>query len=367
MLLLSLQIYHIDQVSQLEQFSWTVDKNKKLNQLSDEAARKEYNELDPEIQEKLKYLYPKADYMQAPPDVSDYAVGALKTVGKVVASPLIGIFKAAGVYNRIINTPYLVARQATQGEGLFSMQTWTDAWDGRRIFDHGALAETINYFGNEKVEVAKGLLAGKTPGEIIATSGGVVNQKLLSAIEESLNNPDDFRQVLDAVKYAQVSPGRDIARATGAQGISGPIDFIYQIAVDPLTWMTGGATAAVRAGVFGLKNQTGTQMRKTIEQFGVAGVRDIFRDNKDVVKLWDDQLGPAVKKLIDEPDSIAKIGIRNDIRRRFPGYNNAEAVEFLEKIMLLMLPVLRQFLLTLIIFLCLWLVGLVVLNSFAMV
>ena len=45
-----------DQVSQLEQFSWTVDKNKKLNQLPTESARKEYNELDPEIQEKLKYL-----------------------------------------------------------------------------------------------------------------------------------------------------------------------------------------------------------------------------------------------------------------------------------------------------------------------
>jgi hypothetical protein len=98
-----------------------------------------------------------------------------------------------------------------------------------------------------------------------------------------------------------------------------------------LTWITGGATAAAKAGLFGLKNQTGTQMRKTIEKFGIAGVRDIFRDNKDVVKLWDDQLGPAVKKLIDEPDSIAKIEIRNDIRRRFPGYNNAEAVEFLEK------------------------------------
>jgi hypothetical protein len=136
---------------------------------------------------------------------------------------------------------------------------------------------------------------------------------------------------MDGVKGAQVSPGRDVARSTGIKGISGPIDFIYQIAVDPLTWMTGGATAAAKAGLFGLKNQTGTQMRKTIEQFGVAGVKDIFRDNKDVVKLWDDQLGPAVKKLNDEPDEIAKIGIRNDIKRRFPGYNNDEAIDFLER------------------------------------
>jgi len=115
------------------------------------------------------------------------------------------------------------------------------------------------------------------------------------------------------------------------QGISGPIDFIYQIAVDPLTYVTGGLSAAFKAKALGMANQTGTQMRRTIEQFGVAGVRDIFRDNKDVVKLWDDQLGPEIKRLNDEPDEIAKIGIRNDIKRRFPGYNNDEAIDFLER------------------------------------
>jgi hypothetical protein len=332
-----------DQVSQLEQFSWTVDKNKKLNQLSADAARKEYNELDPEIQEKLKYLYPKADYLQAPPDASDYALGALKTVGKIVASPLIGIYKAAGVYNRVINTPYLVARQAAQGEGLFSMQTWTDAWDGRRIFDHGALAETINYFGNEKVEVAKGFLAGKTPGEIIAASGGTVNQKLLNALEESLNNPDEFKQVMDGVKYAQVSPGRDLARsffsknpnsstATGdyidgkTKDISGRIDFFYQLAIDPLTWFTGGLSSAARAG---------TRAAQTIQKFpNATGVKMVFDDEKNGVrKLWDDQLGPKVADLIDAKkagDRVAAKTITDDIKLNHPAYNNDSAIKMLE-------------------------------------
>lgn len=327
------------QVSQLEQFSWTVDKNKKLNQMSDEAARKEYNELDPEVQEKLKYLFPKADYLQAPPDASDYAIGALKTVGKVVASPLIGIFKAAGAYNRIINTPYLVARQASQGEGLFSVQTWKDAWDGRRVFDHGALAEVINYFGNEKVEVAKGLLSGKTPGEIISSSSGVLNEKLLAALEESLNNPEDFRQVLDGVKYAQVSPGRDIARAffskdpntsTAAgdlidgktKNVSGFIDFFYQLAVDPLTWATGGLSSAARAG---------SRAAETMKRFpNATGVRMVFEDEKTGVrKLWDDQLGPKVKAL-KEADEANRPSIIEDIKLNHPAFNNDEAIKMLE-------------------------------------
>ena len=321
----------MEQGTQLEQFGWTVDKNKKLNQLPIDAARKEFEGLDPSAQEKLKFLFPESDYQLAEPGASNYVTGAIKTGFTVLKSPLVLLFKAAGVFNRAINTPYLLARQASQGEGLFTKESFSDAWDGRRVYDQGALTNAQDYFGVEKVEIAKGLIAGKKPGEIIASAGGAINAKLLDALEEAYNNPEAFQQVMDGVKGAQVSPGRDIGRATGIQGISGPIDFIYQIAVDPLTWMTGGATAAAKAGLFGLKNQTGTQMRKTIEQFGVAGVRDIFRDNKDVVKLWDDQLGPAVKKLNDEPDEIAKIAIRNDIKRRFPGYNNDEAIDFLER------------------------------------
>jgi hypothetical protein len=328
-----------DQVSQLEQFSWTVDKNKKLNQLSVDSARKEYNELDPEIQNKLKYLYPKADYMQEAPDASDYAVGALKTVGKVVASPLIGIFKAAGVFNRVINTPYLVARQAAQGEGLFSVQTFQDAWDGRRIFDHGALSEAISYFGNDKVEVAKGFLAGKTPGEVISSSGGVVNQKLLDAVEDSLNNPEEFRQVMDAVKYAQVSPGRDLARSffskdpnTGTvtgdyidgktKNLSGFVDFFYQLAVDPLTWMTGGLSSAARAG---------SRAAETMKRFPDAtGVKMVFDDEKTGVrKLWDEQLGPKVEDL-KNADEANRPRILNDIKINHPAFNSDPAIKMLE-------------------------------------
>jgi hypothetical protein len=211
----------IGQGSQLEQFSWTVDKNKKLNQLSIDDARKEFNGLDPSAQEKLKYLFPQSDYQLPEPGASNYLTGAVKTGFSVLKSPLILLFKAAGVFNRVLNTPYLLARQASQGEGLFTSESFSDAWDGRRVYDQGALTEAMDYFGVERVEIAKGLIAGKKPGEIIASSGGTVNQKLLDALEESYNNPEEFEKVMDGVKYAQVSPGRDIGRTTGIKGISG--------------------------------------------------------------------------------------------------------------------------------------------------
>ena len=133
------------QTTQLEQFSWTIQKNKKLMTLPTDEARKEFFKLEADAQEKIKFLYPDATYAKEADTMSDYAVAALKTTAKVAASPLIGLFKGLTAWTRIINTPYLMARQAAQGEGLFNKQTFTDAWDGRRVYDNGALDETVKY------------------------------------------------------------------------------------------------------------------------------------------------------------------------------------------------------------------------------
>ena len=324
-----------DQVNQLEQFSWAVQKNKKLNQLPKEDARKEFNELDPDIQKQLKFLFPKAEYQLAAPDASDYLIGGAKSAGKLAASPLLAFFKAAGVWNRVINTPYLVARQAMQGEGVFNTQTWTDAWDGRRVFNQESLNDAVKQFGLENVEVAKGLLAGKKPGEIISSTGGKPNQAMLKAIETAFNDPDKFNEILDTVKYAQVSPGRDFGRATGLKGLSGAIDFTYQIIVDPLTWATGGLSALAKVPAVGKlikPNTTGTQMIKTIEKFGpTTGVRQIFQDNAGVRELWDNGIGKRVRDLANSKSIAERTAITNDIKRNYPGYANEEAIQVLEK------------------------------------
>ena len=98
----------MEQGTQLEQFSWTVDKNKKLNQLSIDEARKQFQGLDPSAQEKLKFLFPESDYQLAEPGAANYVTGAIKTGFNVLKSPLVLLFKAAGVFNRVINTPYLI-------------------------------------------------------------------------------------------------------------------------------------------------------------------------------------------------------------------------------------------------------------------
>ena len=326
--------------NQVEQMSWAVKKNRELTQMSSADARKEFEALDPNAKEGLKSFFGEAEYMQQPPDFGDRALGALKFTGKLLASPLIGLFKVAGAYNRVINEPYKVARQVAQGESIFDYRVWHDAWDGKDLYDNKAIAEAENTFGKAKIYVAKGLLEGKKPGEILESYGDLTPE-ITAAVEEAFNNPDAFKQVMDAAKYAQFSPGRDIARIfdrkppkngglTGdyidgtTKNVSGVIDFIYQLAIDPLTWITGGTSKAATRG---------TQLAELVTKAGddvAAGVSQVFKD-KGVIKLWDEQFGPEIERLASTRNEAEKAIVRREIGRRFPGYNNDEALDFFAK------------------------------------
>ena len=321
--------------NQVEQMSYTIKKHRQLNKLGTDGARSEFNRLDPNIQDQLKFMFKDAEYMQEAPDAGDRVMGALGAIGKVVASPLIGLFKLGGQYNRLINQPYKVVRQVSQGADLFSMKTWTDAWDGKSQYDLGALKEATDYFGKYDVEVAKGLLAGKTPGEIVQDFGKV-DPELLNSIKKAYDDPDAFKQVLDGVKYAQVSPGRDIARmldrkppSSGVSGttknVSGVLDFIYQIAVDPLTWITGGLIKGVTKGERIANSLTeainnGVPIEKAVEA--------TFK-NPLVFNLWQDGIGPAIKKVADAVTPGEKSIALDDIAKNFPGYNDQNAIKVL--------------------------------------
>lgn len=330
--------------NQIEQMSWAIKKNRELSRMRPEVARREYDSLDPDVQETLKFFYGNAEYMQAPPDFSDRAVGALKFTGKVLASPLISLFKVAGAYNRVLNTPYLVGRQITQGESIFDVKVWSDAWDGKDVYDNGALAEAIDNFGKEKVFVARQLLQGRRPGEILEAYGDLT-PGIVNAMTEAFNDPDSFKQVMDATKYAQVSPGRDFARKNlffmdtkppkngGPAGdyidgttknISGAIDFMYQIMIDPLTWITGGTSKAITRGT--QLAEMATKMMNAGDSSGAAVAR-VFQD-QGVRKLWDEQIGKDIKSLADATTDAERASIRKYIGRRYSGYNNDEAINF---------------------------------------
>ena len=180
------------QITQLDQFARTVKLNKTLLRKPMEVARQDFNKLDNQVKEMLEFLYPDADYAKEDPNVTDRILGFGKGALKFAATPLTSFFKAAGAYGRTINLPYLVGRQVAQGENLFSTNVLTDAWDGRKVFDEGALDQAVKDFGKEDVDVAKGLLMGMKPGEIVETQGQLT-EKFLDSFTNS-----DFRSDLVA-------------------------------------------------------------------------------------------------------------------------------------------------------------------------
>jgi len=246
---------------QVEQMGYAIQAHKNLSRLPVDKARTQFNSLNADAQDQLKFLFKDAAYLKQDPSALGQVANFGKTVIKGLASPLVYTFKAAGAYNRAINMPYLVGREVAQGDDLFSKKTWTRAWDGKEVYDRGALQNVIGQYGQARTYVAEKLLAGRTPGEIIQ-SYGTLDKDVIMALQEAFTKPEAFKEVLDATKYAQVSPGRDLARmlfdrppsngglmaqnVSGARRkVSGAVDFIYQIAVDPLTWVTGGTSKAV--------------------------------------------------------------------------------------------------------------------------
>lgn len=331
------------EINQVEQMSYAIKKHRQLAKMDSDAARKEYDRLNGKAQEQLKFLFKDAEYLQPMPTAADKVQGFFGDALKVAASPLIGLFKLGGQYNRLINTPYKVARQVAQGEDLFAGKTWTDAWNGTDMYDVAALDKAKKYFGETDVFVAQGLLDGKTPGEILE-SYGKVDDKVLESIQKAYDDSTNFKQVMDNVKFSQISPGRDIVRMLGTKPpkgggvtydyandndgrISGTIDFIYQIAIDPLTWLTGGLSKGVTKGER-IKNS----ILKAVDN-GVPverAVDTVFKTEPKLVKLWEEDLGPAIKKY-DEATGAAKAEAFNEIARNFPGYADRKAVEVLAR------------------------------------
>lgn len=331
------------EINQVEQMSYAIKKHRQLAKMESDTARKEFDRLGGKAQEQLKFLFKDAEYLQPLPTAADKVQGFFGGALKVAASPLIGLFKLGGQYNRLINTPYKVARQVAQGEDIFAGKTWTDAWNGTDMYDVAALDNAKKYFGESDVFVAQGLLDGKTPGEILE-SYGKVDDNVLASIQKAYDDSTNFKQVMDNVKFAQISPGRDIVRMLGTKPpkgggptydyvndtenkVSGAVDFIYQIAIDPLTWLTGGLSKGVTKGER-IKNSI---LRSVDNGIPIERAVDTaFKTEPKLTKLWEEDLGPAIKKYA-EATGAAKSEAFREISVNFPGYADRQAVEVLAR------------------------------------
>jgi hypothetical protein len=375
----------LSQQKQLSQLGYARKEAKRLLQLSEEAGRKEFLEFDPVVQDNIRYLFSKEERFS--PELTSLgrvteAVGkSLSNTAKIYFSPLIAGFTAADKYYKSINTPYPVEQQAEQDKGSrFSKKLISDAFDGKNSWRWDKISEYETKHGKALITLIRGTVEGRTPGESIDLYG-TVDEGMLKAIQFMGDEPEQFNELLKEVKvFTQVSPGRDKVgsmlkadpdvdknywavkllkkigidlttkkgQVAAANIVSGPLDATYQIGIDPLTY-TGvgpiikGARAIGRGiagipeavsrfgGIKGRGERLADQFVFLSERGDVEGGVDFVFKQADVIKLWDEQLGKAVKSYADAEGSVAKGLAYKQIRIDFPDWANLEIVKKLAK------------------------------------
>lgn len=246
----------------IENWSKVRETHKLLMRMSNEDAGESYNKLEPGFQEVLKTYY-KVDYAtKTESDALIQSEALRKAFGiedndfeflDAIKSPFKFLMGAATQYGKYLNTPgAMIQNSVINKESFWSRSNGEAAFDGKYLYDNALADELINKYGAAESFVAMHVLAGDTPGEII-DAWGPNDPGILAAINGMFNEEESFGFMLREFNGAKLSPGRTVVRALGFDAgtkpfntTSGVIDAAYQIFMDPLTYLTLGASAVIK-------------------------------------------------------------------------------------------------------------------------
>ena len=321
------------QINQVNQIAGTVSLNKELSSLPTNAAQERWKQLDPHAQEQIRAMYGDASYI--PKQTDNLVWRGIKDVTNTLTGPFKAAFKVAGEYNRLVpsNAPYLVLRQIQQGASPFDVSVYKKAWDGTQVFDNQSLTALYQEYGKTDTFVAMKTLQGLKPGEIVDAYGRV-DSDIIKSLTKMFNDPEQFQNMMNKFKGAQVSVGRDIGRvmmnasptdnklygSSKWNKTTGFFDAVTQIITDPLTWITGGTSKAVTKA-----DRLAEILAKDPSE---ANVAKIFA-RPDVKSNWDSKVGPMIKAVAEAPDAKARAMAIEDIRYNLPSLNNREILNSL--------------------------------------
>lgn len=384
-----------EETNMVTQMSFAYQEGLKLRKLPVDQAKESYRNLKDDAKKQIQALFPNDEYTKADPSLLSKGFGlATSFVGgvlKKVGSPIIGTFQAADAYGKAINTPLRVGFQTqTLDKPLFSTKTWSDAYKGVDFYNPNDVKVLEEKYGKAKAAVAMGVVAGKTPGEIIQ-DWGKVDAEITDALAESLDNPKDFQPIIDETKLARFSPGRSIVRQSYDEKHpttstiweqmvgkeievpnlspeekakreayklkvkarqAGVIDAVYQIAIDPATYATAGLSklplVGKRLSQFAISKGAdeagflvagqGNKGRALADKILKAGdtpeavattVREVFT-RPDVRSLWD-EMGPYIQKFNESEGNVAKSRVFDEFKYLYDEYNNFETFKLMAK------------------------------------
>lgn len=298
-----------DESGMVENWAFVANKHKELMSMKKEDAQAAFEKLEPEVQDSLKYFF-NIDYAKKEDAgwlhtsfFGKYVLGWGKEnfgVGDVIMSPMKKGFEAVEKYGKALNTAGTIGQLVNDGQitdvSQINKQLIDQAYAGNQFFDKDRVKPLITKYGGQDSFIAMKLLAGMTPGEIIQ-AWGPNDPQMLNAVADMFGNNAKLEEMLTEFEHAQLSPGRNYAAQWFAgQGLdpldpknkklynfaSGGIDAVYQLAIDPLTYLSGGAS---KLPGFAGRVAKGEKLL----QGGVASVAEHFA--KPEVKAFWNQFG----------------------------------------------------------------------------
>lgn len=325
---------------QIENWAIIQNQHKELMQMGNAEAGAKFNKLDQDVKNLLT-LYYDTDYSRRPEGAASSAVNKVFQgtgndgfgVGDALKSPMRGIFAAGEEYGKTINAWNRAELLRVTGQEI----KLDSAYSNEAIFNPEYLEPLMQKYGGQRGFVAMGLLKGMTPGEII-DAWGPNDAAMLDAVGEAFDGSDEFNAMLSEFEKAQLSRGRIVGhKVNEALNINaedhpwlwkagtGSIDLAWQLAIDPMTWLTGGSVPLARMGL----TKAG-RAAKLLESAG--GVQKHFA-KQDVQALWTnlskglDEYSTAVKG--KETGKAAEI--RMTLRDQYPQYITDESIELFTK------------------------------------
>ena len=293
-------------------------KHRQLSNIPVYEARREFTKLDKNLQEQLKTTFGDSEYISR--ENSSWFSNAKYAVRDFFG----GGMEALETFSNIISLP---TRKVISGK------TWSEAWDGNKLFDEDRLAKVKNYYSREVFDVAYQLSTERTLGEVVANAK---TDAELEVIQRLLSGNEEIAQALRDVDTSKVSLGRELfyelldidpgefgGNRKAFNFLSGSVDLATQVAFDPLTYIAPWAKAAqgARRGIlkfalqdaaqFGvpltsstgrglIKALPGTRTKTFGEMLSQGGVRRAFDDigdNLQIIAKSDDIEASAAARL----------------------------------------------------------------------
>jgi hypothetical protein len=296
-------------------------KHRQLSNAPVYEARREFEKLDANLQEQIKNTFGDSEYISR--ENSSWFSNAKYAVKDVLTG---GLDVLEGFSNLISLAPRKV----------ISGKTWSEAWDGKKLFDEKRLGKVRNFYSKEVFDVAFELSTDKTLGEVVANAKSDAE---LEVIARLLGGDQEIAEALRDVDTSKISLGREVfyslfdidpgefgANRKAFNFFSGAVDLATQVGLDPLTYIAPwakavqgarrgiltyarpefGAPSGAREGRGLIKYLPGTRNQTFAEKLTQPRVAKAF-----------DEIGENIRIITKSPDESARAAARIDLMEKY--------------------------------------------------